>query len=240
VVVRTQHDPGTGPQFNYLPPCLAIDPHHSDLLTMRRTQLLDVLEQTEDPGYAESVMRMIADLDFERGFYVLRHCMAYLQQLDEWEDAIEVFEKRHGALAAGVSATLREEARRDVIKGLRGTIADPDHRFFLALLMNSPTRADLLALMKHRHPRQAPVDVVLRWASELMEVSDEGVTLLDAVFPETIQVDVDARPALFLAALEHFMKREKKLPPALRELSAQDTKELRAVFATSVLSVLTA
>src|ERR1700722_19855676 len=30
VVVRTQHDPGTGPQFNYLPPHIAIDPYHSD------------------------------------------------------------------------------------------------------------------------------------------------------------------------------------------------------------------
>src|SRR5688572_29817192 len=39
VVVRTQHDPGTGPQFNYLPPHVAVDPLHGDLLTMRRTQL---------------------------------------------------------------------------------------------------------------------------------------------------------------------------------------------------------
>src|SRR5579872_7240447 len=45
VVVRTQHDPDTGPQFNYLPPHVAIDPLHHDLLTMRRNQLLDVLEQ---------------------------------------------------------------------------------------------------------------------------------------------------------------------------------------------------
>ena len=43
VVVRTQHDPGTGPQFNYLPPHVAVDPLHGDLLTMRRKQLLDVL-----------------------------------------------------------------------------------------------------------------------------------------------------------------------------------------------------
>jgi predicted metal-dependent enzyme (double-stranded beta helix superfamily) len=239
VVVRTQHDPGTGPQFNYLPPHLAIDPHHVDLLTMRRTQLLDVLEQTEDPGYGEWVMRMIADLDFERGFFVLRHCMSHLQQLDEWDDAMKAFEKRHRALAAGVTGTLREEARRDVIKGLRSTITNPDHRFFLALLMNSPTRADLFALVKQRYPRQTPNNAVLRWASELMEVSDEGVTILDASFPETIEVAGDDRPALFLAALQHFMKRDEKLPPALRELSAQDIKELRTAFAASVLSLLT-
>src|SRR3954449_11680736 len=55
VVVRTQHDPGTGPQFNYLPPHIAIDPHFSDKLTMRRKQLLDVLQQADDAGYADLV-----------------------------------------------------------------------------------------------------------------------------------------------------------------------------------------
>jgi predicted metal-dependent enzyme (double-stranded beta helix superfamily) len=240
VVVRTQHDPGTGPQLNYLPPHLAIDPHHSDLLTLRRTQLLDVLEQTDDPGYAEWVTRLIADLDFERGFFVLRHCMSHLQQLNDWDEAIEAFENRHKALAAGVAATLHEEARRDIIKGLRSTITDPDHRFFLALLMNAPTRADLLTLVKHRYPGKTPIDVILRWASELIDVSDEGVTLLDALFPETIQVEANARPALFLAALGHLMKRDKKLPPILCKLSAQDLKELQAAFAASVLSLLTA
>src|SRR3954465_4020050 len=58
VVVRTQHDPGTGPQLNYLPPHLAIDPHFSDTLMLRRKQLLDVLEQGEDPDYAELVKEM--------------------------------------------------------------------------------------------------------------------------------------------------------------------------------------
>src|SRR5215213_6377135 len=84
VVVRTQHDPGTGPQFNYLPPHVAIDPHFSDKLMMRRKQLLDVLEQAEDTEYVGLVLEMTADLDFERGFSVLHHCMGYLQQLDQW------------------------------------------------------------------------------------------------------------------------------------------------------------
>ena len=60
MVVRTQHDPGTGPQFNYLPPHIAIDPHFSDKLTTRRKQLLDVLAGSEDPSYAERVLEMIA------------------------------------------------------------------------------------------------------------------------------------------------------------------------------------
>jgi hypothetical protein len=238
LVVRTHHDPGTGPQFNYLPPHLAIDPHHSDLLTMRRNQLLDVLEHVEDPGYAELVMEMIADLDFERGFYVLQHCMEYLQRLDEWGSAIKAFNKRHGTLAAGVAATLQEAVRQNVIKGLRSTITEPQHRFFLALLMNARTRADLLSLVGRRFPKASPVATVLRWAEELMEVSDEGVTILDASFPQTLEVEPESQPDLFLSAFRYFLKRDKTLPPVMRDLPAAEVKELRAAFAGSALGLV--
>jgi hypothetical protein len=240
VVVRTQHDPGTGPQFNYLPPGIATDPHHNDLLTMRRKQLLDVLEQVEDPGYADAVMAMIAELDFERGFHVLQHCMEYLQQLDAWPAAIRTFKTKHGALAAGVAATLQEEVRQSVIKSLRSTITEPEHRFFLALLMNAPTRADLFALVAQRFQGQKPIDVVLRWVEELTEVTDEGASVLDAAFPDTLDVEPDAQPEVFLSAFRHFLKRDKKLPPALRALSAPEVKELRSVFEKSTLGILIA
>lgn len=238
VVVRTQHDPGTGPQFNYLPPHVAVDPHFSDKLVMRRKQLLDVLEQTEDAAYADVIAEMIADLDFERGFSILHHAMGYLQQLDRWDPILKAFEKRHGKLAAGVGVTLKEDGRRSVIKGLRSTIIEPEHRFFLALLMNAPSCDDLLALVKQRLPDEPPAAVVLRWVEEMMEVSDRGVSVLDAFFPETIEVAIEDQPELFVTALKYFMKRGKKLPTVMRALSATDLTELRTAFAESSLSVL--
>lgn len=238
VVVRTQHDPGTGPQLNYLPPHIAMDPHFSDKLTMRRKQLLDVLAQSEDGSFADLVLEMIADLDFERGFSVLYHCMGDLQQLDQWAPALRAFEKKHGTLAAGVGATLHEDARRSVIKSMRSTIVEPEHRFFLALLMNAPTRDDLLALVAQRFPRQAPADVVLRWARELMEESDQGVSILDASFPEILEMEVEKQSELFLSAFRYFLKREKKLPKLMRDLPPADVKELRAAFAESILGLL--
>ena len=185
-------------------------------------------------------MTMIADLDFERGFYVLQHCMGYLRRLDEWEAAIRTFERRHGVLAAGVEATLREEERRNVIKGLRTTVVEPEHRFFLALLMNAPTRADLLALVAQRFLGEAAAAVVLRWVEELTDVSDDGATILGTVFPETLDVESEAQADLFLTAFRYFMERGGKLPPALRGLSTADIGELRAAFAESPLSLLTA
>src|SRR5215207_595591 len=238
VVVRTQHDPGTGPQWSYLPPHVAIDPHLSDNLAARRRQLLDVLSGVGDPGYAELVMEMVAELDFERGFSVLRHCMGDLQQLGEWEPALRAFEKKHGKLAAGVGATLEEDVRRGVIKSLRGAVVESEHRFFLALLMNAPTRDDLLALVAQRFPDEPPLATVVRWVEELTEVTDEGVSLLDASFPETVEVESEAQAGLFLAAFRHFLSRDKKLPQAMRVLSAADVKQLRAVFVESSLGLL--
>ncbi|HSU68400.1 MAG TPA: hypothetical protein VLJ39_16090, partial [Tepidisphaeraceae bacterium] len=238
VVVRTQHDPGTGPQFNYLPPHVAIDPHFSDKLTMRRKQLLDVLERVEDPGYAGRVSEMIAELDFERGFSLLHHCVGYLKQQDEWEPILKTFKKKHGGLAEGVASSLEEDLRRSVIKRLRGSIIEPEHRFFLALLMNAPTRDDLLALVKQRFPQESPADVVLRWVEEMTEVSDQGVVILDASFPESMDVEPESQPDLFLSAFGHFFRGDKKLPPAMRGLSPADVATLRSVFAESALGLL--
>jgi len=205
VVVRTQHDPGTGPQFNYLPPHVALDPVFNDTLTMRRKQLLDVLEQTGDAAYAPLVLEMIAELDFERGFFVLQHCLGPLRALGEWESTLAAFGHKHGALASGIGATLEEAVRRDVVKELRSTITEPEHRFFLALLMNVPARAEFLDLVARRFPDEAAVDTVMRWMEELAEVTDEGLAFLDASFPFAVEDGIDEQAGLVLAVLRHFL-----------------------------------
>jgi hypothetical protein len=238
VVLRTHNDPGTGPQFNYLPPHLAVDPMHADTLTMRRKQLLDVLEQGDDPAYAGLVKEMLGTLDFERGFFILQHSMAALRDRGEWHAALKIFRQRHGQLAAGVQTTLEEGVRRDLIKNMRSTIAAPEHRFFLALLMNAPTRADLLTLVKRRYPKPAPVETVMRWAQELAVLTEDGVELLDAVFPATLDAELEDQPEIFLSALRHFLSGSKSLPPALRGQPPAVIEELHQAFAASTLGML--
>ena len=181
---------------------------------------------------------MIEELDFERGFFILQECMGHLRDAGEWEAVIRAFREKHGKLAAGVAATLEENVRRDVIKELRSSIAETEHRFFLALLMNVPARSDLLKLVAQRFPKVAPVETVLRWAEELAELSDYGIAILDAGFPGSLSVAIEKQSDLFLAALRHFMKDGKKIPDALRVLSAAQLRELRFVFAASSLGVL--
>ena len=206
VVVRTHHDPGTGPQYNYLPPHIAIDPIHTDALTMRRKQLLDVLETLDHPSYGTLVGEMVESLDFERGFNTLLHAMDRLQVLDEWEPVLATFQKRHGELAKGVPETLAESLRRDSISQMRYHIENPEHRFFLALLMNVQNRSDIHALITERFPDHSPIEMILGWAEELIEPADFGITILDAAFPESLGVAIEAQFELLMEALKHALE----------------------------------
>ena len=235
VVVRTHHDPGTGPQYNYLPPHIAIDPLHSDPLTMRRQQLLDVLETLDDPDYAKFVDEMVESLDFERGFHILRHAMSRLQDLDEWEAVLATFQDRHGNLAKGVPDTLAECLRRETLSGMRSQIVDPDQRFFLALLLNVPTRKDIFVFISRRVPDQSPIATILGWAEELIEPGDFGINLLDAIFPEALDVPIEAQPDLLIDALKNALENDPESnshPAKLSEIQTALTGScLRPLFA---------
>jgi hypothetical protein len=236
VVVRTQNDPGTGPQFTYLPPHLAIDPVHNDALTMRRKQLLDLLETTGDPAYPELVAEMLATLDFERGFFILQNCMGHLRALGAWEEVWKVFRRKHRALAEYVAPTLDEIVRRDGLAGLRGSITDVEHRFFLALLLNVPRRAELLRFVGQRFPGK-PAETIARWAEELMELSDAGTWILDAQFPEGLAVSLEEQPAVLIAGLRKLLGAKAQ---GTRKLSRTEEAAIREVFAGSSFRALVA
>ncbi|MFY8268007.1 MAG: hypothetical protein ACOVLK_01290, partial [Terrimicrobiaceae bacterium] len=238
VVIRTHHDPGTGPQYNYLPPHIAINPLHADALTTRRRQLLDVLETTANPDYANFVNEMMARLDFERGFHILQSAMGCLRDLGTWDEVLGVFKKKHGELAEGVAPTLEEGARRDTIKAMRCTVQDPEHRFFLALLMNAPTRGDVLALVAQRFPEEPPMETVLRWAGELLEEGDYGVSILDASFPLELEIGLDEQAGLWIEALRYFMEGGTSDSTRLQDFSGEAVGRVRAALASSSLRVL--
>lgn len=231
VVVRTHSDPGTGPQFNYLPPHVALDPFHHDALTMRRKQLLDVLEQTGDPEYPALVLEMIAELDFERAFFILQNCMGHLRNLEAWEEVWDAFTKKHGRMAGMVEPTLKEIIRRDGIAALRGNIEEIEHRFFLALLLNVSEREGILEMVGQRYPGDA-LETALRWAEELSEMPAMGTWILDAHFPEALDVPEDEQQTVFLAALRYFIKGG-KAPAELKGLAKKEVAELRAAFMSS-------
>jgi hypothetical protein len=230
VVVRTHSDPGTGPQFTYLPPHVAVDPFFTDALTTRRLQLLDVLDRTGAEDYAEVARGMVASLDYERGFFTLQNCLVALQERGEWAETWDVFAKKHGALAAYAAPTLEEIVWRDRLVSLRGSIEDADHRFFLALLLNVPRAPDLLSLVAARFPGD-PVTTVLGWAEELSESSEAGTWIVDAKYPDGEGDEGNEAPLdRFLGTLARCLQGETgPTDAARREALAQSS--LRALVA---------
>ena len=73
----------------------------------------------------------------------------------------------HGELIDLVLPVLEEQERQMSIINRRGTITKDAHRFFLALLLNVPSREKILELVKQRYPDQDPVETILDWVEEL-------------------------------------------------------------------------
>jgi hypothetical protein len=205
IVIRTHSDPGTGPQFTYLPPHVALDPIQQDALTTRRKQLLDVLEQTGAPDYADLVLEMLGELDLERGFFILQNCIGHLRNLGQWDRAWSLFARKHGSAVSPIKQTLEEIIRRDALTAMRSTVEDVEHRFFLALLLNLERRDDLLRLITSRHRGNATT-TILRWASELIQVDETGAWLLDARIPWMNDLDEEELPSLVLEVLDQLLK----------------------------------
>jgi hypothetical protein len=234
-VIRTHHDPGTGPQFTYLPPHVGVDPVPHDALTMRRMQLLDALERLGDPSYADLIRAMVAELDFERGFFILQNGMGHLQEMEEWKSTLKVFEKKHGANGRRVAPVLEEILRRDSVMAMRATITAVEHRFFLALLMNVPTRKDILRFVSQRYPGDA-VETIMGWATELGDVDGFSTGVLDAEFPANVDMPEELQAEAFLAVLRHTLKGSKgRLKAGGRALTAEEQEAFRDAMARSAL-----
>lgn len=181
VVVRTRTDPGTGPQFTYLPPHVALDPVQDDALTMRRKQLLDALEMIGDPSYLPLVLDIIGESDLERGFFILQNGVGHLRAIGGWDEVWTLFAQKHGAAAAQILPTLEEINRRDGLVALRSYLEDVEHRFFLALLLTVPDQGEVLEMVANRIPGD-PLETIRRWAEELSEFAESGTSILDGEF----------------------------------------------------------
>jgi hypothetical protein len=175
VVLRTGRDPGSDPQLSYLPPCLAVDPFYKPPHTTRIIQCLKMLRETAPPDYRAFLERVASGPDFHQALTVLLEVFG--DEATNWRSFRELFEvcrARHGELADLLEAAFVVRRRDLRIIRLRRTISDPMHRFFLALLINAPTRAEILALTRRVCPERDPVETIVRWTAELTGVNRGG------------------------------------------------------------------
>ena len=137
LVIRTHDDGHAGPQYDYSRAGLGVDPHFSPPTLTKTLQCLTMLLKTSSPESPALVRELMSRADAHAAFRVLSLIDVHAEP-ELFTDAVAVLDKRDASLASALSdAVLREREARE-IASLRADIADPELRYFLALLLNAP------------------------------------------------------------------------------------------------------
>lgn len=179
IVVRTDED-GTGPQYNYEKPYLAIDPFHVSEPFRTHARLLHLLASLNDPGFVPTLGEALQASDAWSAYRLLDLANKNLTEPQAMEPLLALVRERHGALADAMRPCLAEARRQANIKLRRDRVRDAEHRYLLALLLNLPSREAILALVRSRYPQLDPVTWVVSQVRTLAQQDQIGLSF-DAV-----------------------------------------------------------
>lgn len=174
LVVRNRQEPWALPQYSLIGPNLAVA--ESELINDGRVQLLARLlsaAATIDRKKPVELLHQLArNLDFPRLFELVREHYPLLRETDEdWQGFLKAARERHGDLSDHFETLVAVMERERSIVNARHSVRDPELRFFLALLLNVPSRAELLRLVEQRFPDEDPRTLCRRWLAKLSNTS---------------------------------------------------------------------
>jgi len=178
IVVRTYVEHTPEPQYNYQPPFIAEDPFFKEKVQTSWIQGLASLLKISEEKYLELASDLLSRADLHTTFLVLQQAYRGLGT-ERAAPLLAAAKRRHGEVVAEIAATAREDLRRRHIYKLRRTVLDPEHRFFLALVLNLPNRDAMFELIQRRFPQDEPRARVLAWSKALSGVDSIGIDLDD-------------------------------------------------------------
>ena len=176
LVIRTIGEPWAQPQYDVYPPTVAVA---SDILNEdRRVRLakgiINVLGRLSPEEAIEVWCRDVVRLDFPRVFAICMDLREHLQRSETRERVLAAVRKEHGLLAENVERCLSEQSRINSLQSCRASISEREVRFFLALLLNATSRADVFRILRDRYPAIPPEE---RCAAFLAELGDPKLLL---------------------------------------------------------------
>jgi hypothetical protein len=168
LVVRTRPGASSGPQYVYRPPGIACDPFLPDERASRLLRLLEVL----DPGLPET-SELLAELAASADLgsvvvTVLRWFSIHPVDPGTCDALLAIVGRRHRALAASLRAAIHEARRQALIIQRRRSVRHPEHRLFLAMLLNVGDREQILQLVAQQFPGADPIERIMTWVEELV------------------------------------------------------------------------
>jgi hypothetical protein len=181
IVVRSFREDLAGPQYDYLPPGLALDPFSKDPAQVRQLQCLRFLDRSGHRRYADLAEELIVRSDLHTAYLVLHMDRTLASPRPQRDRLLAAARRRHGAAAEELALVLQEQLRCLHLERLASRVTDPDLGFFLTLLRNLPDRESIYALTRLRHPGEDPRQQVLKWLKALSGVDSIGVDVEDAL-----------------------------------------------------------
>lgn len=199
-VIRTYSHPGE-PQYSYLKPHFALDPFFKSQSTIKKLQSMMLLLNMKHPEADAMIGELLTRSDFQTTFSILDTVSSVLSS-NTLENALgvstgekrfqalfEIARRRHGSLVDLIPPVFEEARRQNNLVHRRGQITSPEHRFFLALLLNVPDRRLALEMVSQRFPGQDPVETVIDWVEELANTKVWGSSEPNALGVENFDDD---------------------------------------------------
>lgn len=193
IVVRTYKSPLFLPQYSYYKPSLAVDPFFEEANTTKKLQCLSALFRANHPDTDKLVSELLEESDFQTTFAILSTVKNFLHgnQINQmfntgateqrFESFLEIARRRHGAAAETFPQVFAHQAKVNEIVKRRAYLTEPEHRFFLALLMNVEGRERILSLIKERFPDADPIEKILDWTFDLANTKVLGLNIPNAL-----------------------------------------------------------
>lgn len=193
IVVRTDKSPMYLPQYSYLKPNLAIDPFFEQETTTKKLQAITALIRAKHPETDRIIAELLEKSDFQTTYLILNTVNSYLRSnqigqmfnLSEpkarFEKFLEITRKRHGERADVFAAVFAYNNRLSEIVRRRSYVTEPEHRFFLALLLNVDGKERICSLIKQRFPDADPIEKMLDWTFDLSQMRVAGLGMQNAL-----------------------------------------------------------
>ena len=181
IVVRTDKSPLYLPQYDYQKPSLAVDPFYEHESLIKKLQSVSALFRAQHPEADRLVSDLLDTADFHTTFLVLRNVRSmlganHIDQVfnlttpkDRFAKMLQSVSERHGTRGEALRGVFARMDRIDEILRRRSFVTNPEHRFFLALLLNVDGKENIFPLVKQRYADDDPVEKILDWVLELSE-----------------------------------------------------------------------
>jgi len=178
VVVRTPIRKEPRPQYYYAKPYLALHDIGLPQLVPIQLQMLQSLWMIDRNSFWDAAKELALNCDP----YVLYQVLSMTFRVsptdrEKWSSLLAQVGERDKWFLDHVLPSLHETQRTEKLVSLRSSTHDPMHRFFLALLLNVPSREQMYKLIQQRFPEERPSVLVVRWLGEIFKQKQAGIQL---------------------------------------------------------------